>query len=164
IFTPPVAATFPVFVTVTAASPGAVPGGIRQLICAGATKKSGASRSTPALSRTLTAAPAISVGNGKVVAAWLAVARPAPNAATMDSLATPSPLKLAAEAVVTAAGCITGAVRHATVSAPGGRRGPRRRGVGAAGKRAAPGPGPIAPRRDHVPCVIAHRRPGAPGR
>jgi hypothetical protein len=40
-----------------------MPAGSRKLICPGETKKSGAKRSVPALSRTLTVAPARVVGN-----------------------------------------------------------------------------------------------------
>jgi hypothetical protein len=86
--------------------------------CAGATKNSGASRSTPALSGANTRVPANVVGNGNEVAACVAVANPAPKAATMDSLANSAPLKLAAETLATAAVCVIGAVCPATLRVP----------------------------------------------
>ena len=66
----------------------------------GETKKSGAGRSTPALSLTLIVVPASSVGRGTEAAVLVVVARAVPKAATMDSLASAAPLKLAAETLV----------------------------------------------------------------
>jgi hypothetical protein len=61
------------------------------LICDSETKKSGALRSTPALSVTFTVTPPSVVGNGTDVAVRVLEARFSPKAATIDS-AESSPL------------------------------------------------------------------------
>ena len=73
------------------------------MICPGDTKKSGAKRSVPALSRTLTVEPARLVGNGVVVALAFAVARFWPKALAIASLVNSVPRKLAAETAASAA-------------------------------------------------------------
>ena len=61
------------------------------MICPGDTKKSGAKRSVPALSLTLTVVPARVVGKGMVEADCVVVAKPAPKAATISSLLNDEP-------------------------------------------------------------------------
>src|SRR5262249_32673065 len=58
------------------------------------------------------------VGNGSVVATSVSVASPRPNAATMDSVASPPRAKLAAETPATGAACTTLTSCPATVSVP----------------------------------------------
>lgn len=72
------------------------------MTCVGETKNNGASRCVPALSLTLTTVPASEVGKGNEVAVSKRVARLDPKAATMASLASVVPLKLAAETFASA--------------------------------------------------------------
>lgn len=65
-------------VTVISAAPVVVPGGNWKLSCPGAAKKSGAARSTPALSLTTTRVPASVVGKSRLLAAAVPVASPVP--------------------------------------------------------------------------------------
>src|SRR5215813_4455635 len=67
---------------------------------------------------------------------------PAPNAATMDWVASEVPIKLAAETQATGAACATVTWRPATVSVP--RREPEF-GVWATAKLTMPSPLPVAP-------------------
>lgn len=89
-------------VMVMVAGPIATPGGSWKLIWPGATKKSGAVRSAPPLSLTLTLVPAIEVGSGNEAAACVVVASLTPKDETIDSGANPSEeRKLAAETLAT---------------------------------------------------------------
>ena len=74
------------------------------MIYPGETEKSGASRSVPALSLTLTLVPASVVGSGVAVALAVVVAKPCPKLAAMAAAVGSVPVKLAAEMVVMARG------------------------------------------------------------
>lgn len=87
-------------VILISASPNGMTAGIKQFTCEGLTKKSGASRSMPALSMILTVVPCSEVGRGSVWAAAVPVANGKPKAEAIASRANSSPLKLAAETML----------------------------------------------------------------
>src|SRR5262245_27912552 len=82
------------------------------------------------------------VGNGSAVATSVAVASPLPNAATMDSIASGLPTKLAAETQTTGAACTTVTLRPAMVSVP---RRELEFGFLETSKLTAPAPLPLGP-------------------
>src|SRR5262245_51717207 len=107
-------------VTVSVAGPGIEPAGVRKLICIGETKKSGAARSVPVLSLTLTVVPPSVVGRGRLSAAAVMPVNPAPKTVIIASAELLPDWKLAAETIAVPAGAPIkfGAVTRNTFGTP----------------------------------------------